>query len=289
MYSDGTAWGAPVRRGFAYVGAHEIHFRHAGPEGAPVVLCLHPSPASSLSIAPLVGELGRHFRVLAPDTLGNGDSSGPLPDQPEIGFYAGIVADFLKSQGVTRCTVYGCHTGAAIGMELALRGQVVVERLILDGVGLYDPAFQQKLLARYVPDLTPDREGLHVLRLWTMLRDMYLFWPWFEPKAANRRPVDLPPAATMHARFVETAKALTTFGHSYKAAFRYDKRAALPRLALPVLVTTAEGDMLSGADREVLAALPMGLHRTHAGFSDADAARRTGELFRDFLTGAIGP
>ena len=283
MYSDGTVWGARVRRAFEYFGDFEIHYRHCEPVDGQTVLCLHPSPVSALGIAPIVSELGRHFHVLAPDTLGNGDSAGPMPEVPDIAFYADVCTGFLKARGVTSCAIYGCHTGASIAMEIARRGDIAVRSLILDGVGIYPPDFRQKLLDNYIPDLTPDRDGLYALKLWMMLRDMYLFWPWFEKDAANRRPVDLPSSQSMHARFVETLKAVTTFGKSYQAAFRYDKLATLSRLEMPVMITSAEGDMLSGADQQVLAALPNGIHRANAGFADADAARRTGELFAGFL------
>lgn len=285
MYSDGTIWSAPVRRAFCYFGDYEIHFRHAGTDDLPVVLCLHPSPASSLGIAPIISELGRYFRVIAPDTLGNGDSRGPIPETPDIGFYADVMAEFLLEQGISRCSVYGCHTGAAIGMVLASDKRITVDRMILDGVGLYSPEFQEKLIANYIPDLRLDRNGEYALRLWQMLRDMYLFWPWFETKASNRRPVDLPSPEVMHARYLETLKAVNTFGNSYLAAFRFDKRRALSALTMPVMITSAEGDMLSGADQEVLERLVHGIHRQNYGFADRDGARRSGELFRDFLQG----
>lgn len=287
MYASDTAWHAPVRRAFAYAGEREIHYRHAGPADAPVVLCLHASPVSSLALVPLVSALGRSFRVLAPDTLGNGDSRGPMPEQPEIGFYAEVVADFLDAVGVTSCAVYGTHTGASIAMALARSGRVTIDRLILDGVGLYAPEFQQRVLRDYIPDLALDDSGAYLIRLWTMLRDMYLFWPWFDRRAAARRPIDLPPPPVMHQRFVEVLKSWDTFGRSYKAAFAFDKRAALAALTQTVLVTSAAGDMLGPHDAEIRALLARPVARSHPGYAAPDTAAATADLFRTFLAGEL--
>jgi pimeloyl-ACP methyl ester carboxylesterase len=287
MYGSDTAGHAPVRRAFAYVGDREIHYRHAGPPDAPVLLCLHASPVSSLALVPLVSALGRSFRVLAPDTLGNGDSRGPMPDQPDIGFYADVVADFLGAVGVARCAVYGTHTGASIGMALALSGRVAVDRLILDGVGLYTPEFRDRVLRDYIPDIAPDESGAYLVRLWSMLRDMYLFWPWFDRRAASRRPIDLPPAPVMHQRFLEVLKSWDTFGRSYKAAFAFDKRAALAALTQPVLVTTAAGDMLSTHDEELRRLLARPVARTHPGYATPETAAATAGLFGAFLAGEM--
>lgn len=289
MYSANISWHAPVRRAFAYVGENEIHYRHAGAPDAPVVLCLHASPVSSLALVPLIGALGRSFRVLAPDTLGNGDSRGPLPEQPEIGFYADIVADFLEERGVRRCAVYGTHTGASIAMELARRGRIAVDRLILDGVGLYSPEFQDRVLRDYIPDLALDESGAYLVRLWSMLRDMYLFWPWFDRRAASRRPVDLPPPEVMHQRFLEVLKSWDSFGRSYKAAFAFDKRAALADLPQPVLVTTVAQDMLSPHDAEIRSLLARPVARPNQGYATRETAEATADLFGTFLAGGLDP
>jgi pimeloyl-ACP methyl ester carboxylesterase len=287
MYSCNTPGHVPVRRAFAYVEDCEIHYRYAGPPNAPVVLCLHASPVSSLALVPLISALGRSFRVLAPDTLGNGDSHGPMPDQPDIRFYADVAAGFLSALGVRDCFVYGTHTGASIAMELARSGHVPVHRLILDGVGLYTPEFQERVLRNYIPDLQLDDSGAYLVRLWTMLRDMYLFWPWFDRRAGSRRPIDMPPAQVMHQRFLEVLKSCDTFGRSYKAAFAFDKRTALAALTQPVLVTTTSGDMLSAYEAEMCRLLARPVARPNPGYATPEAAEATADLFQSFITGDI--
>lgn len=287
MYTGVDQWHEPVYRAFEYFDGMEIHYRHAGDAAAPVLLCLHASPVSSVALVPLVSALGRSFRVLAPDTLGNGDSRGPIPRAPDIGFYADVCARFLERRGVDRCAVYGTHTGASIAMELARRGGVTIDRLILDGVGLYDAGFQREILENYIPEFRADASGAYLIELWSMLRDMYLFWPWFSRRAASRRDVDLPPPHVMHLRFVEVLKAYDTFGRSYKAAFRFDKRAVLAELEVPVLVTSVEQDMLSPHDAEILDLLPHGVARRHRGYASAETAAATADLFRAFLSGEM--
>jgi pimeloyl-ACP methyl ester carboxylesterase len=68
---------ARIRRGFADVAEGQVHYREAGQsaQGGLPLLMLHASPGSAKLLEPLMGELGRRRRVVATDTLGNGDSS----------------------------------------------------------------------------------------------------------------------------------------------------------------------------------------------------------------------
>ena len=77
-----------IKRGFAYVGERRVHFRAAG--GGPPVVLLHQSPRSSAELVPLMQVLARHFRVIAPDTPGYGQSDpvAPSSSEPTIDAFA---------------------------------------------------------------------------------------------------------------------------------------------------------------------------------------------------------
>jgi pimeloyl-ACP methyl ester carboxylesterase len=66
-----------VERSFIVTQSGRIHIASAG-VGAPVLL-LHQTPRSSDEFRDVLPLLGRHYHVIAMDTVGYGDSD-PLPD-----------------------------------------------------------------------------------------------------------------------------------------------------------------------------------------------------------------
>ena len=108
-----------IRRDFADLPTRQVHFRHAG-EGPPLLM-LHASPGSSKQLEGKIEALSRHHRVIAPDTPGNGDSTPLDIAAPAISDYAAALVQFLDAMGLEQCDVYGSHTGANIGLELAVR------------------------------------------------------------------------------------------------------------------------------------------------------------------------
>lgn len=272
-----------VKRGFVDVSAGQIHYRHAGRgDGVPLVM-LHASPGSSRQLEPLVEAFAGRRRVIAPDTLGNGDSSPPRQAQPTIEDLADGAAEALDGLGLATVDLYGTHTGASIAAMVALKHPARVRRLVLDGVGLYASADQEAILANYLPEVPVDHQGLHVLWTWQFCRDMYLFWPWFRRDRAGVRDVGLPAPEALHAKFVEVIKAYGTFRNSYRAAFRFDKRRHLPRLAVPTLAVCARDDMLFPYLDELGRLIPGAQTREIPGVGTPEAVAESARLIAAFL------
>ena len=270
-----------VRRGFIDVAEGQVHYREAGrpTPGMPTLVLIHASPGSALTLEPLLRAFGRSRHVIAPDTLGNGDSSPPPGDSVTVAQLAQAHLRALEALGIARFDLYGTHTGASIASEIAIAHPGRVRALVLDGVGLYGQEEQAEMLARYVPRVEIDQNGSQLHLLWAFVRDAYLFWPWYRKDAAHRRPTGLPEAHALHDKFVEVLKAARSFHLPYRAALGHDKRARLPLLAVPTLLTCAAEDML----HEYLGALgqlvPQAQCVTHAGTATPEALARTVELF----------
>lgn len=273
-----------IKRGFADISHGQIHYRHAGGDGPPLVM-LHASPGSSRQLEPLMTAFAPTRRVIAPDTLGNGDSAPPREARPTIDSLAAGALEALDALGLDRFDLYGTHTGASIAATIALLRPDRVRRLVLDGVGLYTPAEQAAILADYLPEVPVDHQGLHVLWAWQFCRDTYLFWPWFRHDRTGVRDVGLPPAETLHAKFVEVMKAYGTYRASYRAAFEFDKRARLPLLRVPTLAVCARSDMLFGYLDELAGLVPGATRQEIPGVGTPEAARETARLIGAFLDG----
>jgi pimeloyl-ACP methyl ester carboxylesterase len=234
-----------VRRGFVDVDGGQVHYRYAGQRTARPVVLIHASPGSGLSLEPLAAALSGDRYVIVPDTMGNGDSYGSMPEVPGIDFFAARAVEALDALGVDRFDLYGTHTGASIAAQIAIDRPDRVGSLILDGVGLYSDEMQAELLETYAPAMTPDLHGGHINWAWHFVRDTYMFWPWYRTDAAHRRQLGLPEPGVLHDKVVDVLKAIRTYHHSYRAAFRFDKRRRFEEIKVPTLAVCAQNDMLA--------------------------------------------
>jgi pimeloyl-ACP methyl ester carboxylesterase len=140
--------------------------------------------------------------------------------------------------------VYGSHTGAAIGTELAILAPDRVSALVLDGVSLMQGEELADVLARYAFPFEPDLEGAYLMRLFQFCRDQYMFFPWYNRTRAGRRDGGLGSATDLHAWITEVMKANATYHLNYRAAFKWPADKRMPLLQCPTLVTAAVNDPL---------------------------------------------
>ncbi|PVG80799.1 hypothetical protein DDE18_21345 [Nocardioides gansuensis] len=238
-----THTGGTSRR-YVRTGHGTSHVRIDGDPDAPVLLLVHGSPGSADSFAPLIADLARDHLVVSPDTLGNGYSSAPRGDAPQIGDFADASAAVLEELGLGPVEVYGSHTGACIALELACRRPDLVSRVVADGVPFLDEELRRDILANYFVDLAPQPHGEHLVRAWHVTRDAQLWWPWYRPTADAARPTAPAEVERLHALVMEWVKSGPTYQHSYRAAFGYDTRSRLAAVSVPVLVCATSEDML---------------------------------------------
>jgi len=226
-----------IDRAFARIEEGLVHYRHAGPADGPALLMLHASPGSSRGLERLMQEIGAvapTLRMLAPDTLGNGDSVEPSEAAPDIAWYADRVAEFMDATGTAEAVVYGTHTGARIAAELAIRHPAKVSQVIFDGIGDYEPEMRTLLLDRYAPEVEPDEYGRHLIWAFNFIRDQATHYPYFLRDPEHRLMTRaVPGAEEMHERVVELLKSVTSYHKSYRAAFAYPATERLPMVARP--------------------------------------------------------
>jgi pimeloyl-ACP methyl ester carboxylesterase len=277
---------APPRipRRFADLPEGQMHYREAGRErsGTPLLL-LHQASGGSRTMMPLMRVIGAHRPVIAPDLPGNGDSDPLTVPTPAMTDYAAAVGHFLDALGLDRVAVYGFHAGGSVAAELALARPGRVAAVILDSLGLYAPEEAAPFADAYVPQITRDPHGTHLVRVWHYVRDTYLFWPWFRTDAEAARGVGLPPLDEMHDKVLEVLKAMDHFGHYYRAAFLHDKRAVLPELRVPTLVTAGRNNSQAVHLAALAELVPGAETLLTAGVYQPDAAAETASEFRGWL------
>lgn len=273
-----------ILRGFTEIAEGQVHYRYAGldRDGPPLVM-FHPSPASSKVLEPLIARFARTRPVYALDTLGNGDSAPPVDLRREIAPYADAHLRALDNLGVRRFDAYGSHTGGNIACEIAIAAPERLRRVILDGMSVYADDERDDMLANYAPGVTKDINGLHLLWIWNFVKDTYVWWPWYRRTAATRRDQGMPPVEVLHDKVLEVLKATSSYHYPYQAAIAYPKRARLPLVDVPVLLTCAETDMLKVYFDEVRALMPRARAVMTPGLLTEADAQATLAVMLDFL------
>lgn len=274
-----------IVRGFVTIEEGQVHYRQAGETqaGQLPLLMFHASPGSAKSLEPLMQVLARNRRVIALDTLGNGDSCAPRQDNPDLAYFAQAHLRAITAMGIAQFDAWGAHTGANIACELAIENSDRVRSLIIDGIGLYSPQEQAELLMHYLPSVHIDQQGSQFHLLWNFVRDAYLFWPWYQKDSQHRRAIGLPNASELHDKAVEVFKAARTFHLSYKAALSYPKEQRLPLIKVPTLLTCSRHDMLHVYFQKLADLVNPTRAESTAGLGTPDALQETAAVFERFL------
>jgi pimeloyl-ACP methyl ester carboxylesterase len=247
--------GPGVKRQFVDVGGRAQMVRHAGDRSAPAVLLLHDAPGSSLMETARIAELAAAHFVLAPDLPGSGESETLGPDA-ELHDYAAAIWRLCDALGLGPVAIEGHGFGASLAVQMAAQQSQRARSVAIDGLLLADDDEREALLAHYAPPVTIERDGAHWYRLWLMLRDGLVYWPWYDTRRAalRRAPVSFD-AQMLHDRTVETMKQGSDYHHFVNAALRHDAARALAACTAPVFLIGDPAAALGGVYGERLAEL----------------------------------
>jgi pimeloyl-ACP methyl ester carboxylesterase len=215
-----------VERWFVATGSGRIHVAAAG-AGAPVLL-LHQTPRSWDEFREVLPLLGRHYRAIAMDTVGYGDSD-PLPEgQASIESWAKAAHELLVAQGIGRAAIVGHHTGAAIAVEIAAAYPEQVAALVLSASPYVDAA--RRAAAReskhVIDEAAPRADGGHLAELWSMRH------PFYPPER-----IDL-----MERFIVDALKVGARAAEGHRVVDRYEMEKRLPLVRCPTLVIAPTAD-----------------------------------------------
>ena len=119
-----------------------VHYHDAG-SGTPLVLIHGGGPGAggwsnySRNLEPL----SKHFRVICPDLPGFGRSDMKPVGSAMPGWYAEVMADFLRALGLEKAHFIGNSLGGMVTLKLALEHPEMVDKMVLMGTGGSLPVF----------------------------------------------------------------------------------------------------------------------------------------------------
>ncbi len=129
-------WPVPYESVFLDTTYGKVHTIVSGPEDAPPALLLHASGLSAWSWLYNVGELNKHCRTYAVDTIGDAGKSvlSDLDNYPKDGqALSAFYLEISDKLGVNSAYVVGASQGGFIGTNLALYAPERVKKLVLLG------------------------------------------------------------------------------------------------------------------------------------------------------------
>ncbi|WP_350291524.1 alpha/beta fold hydrolase [uncultured Croceitalea sp.] len=212
----------------------KLHFYTMGK--GPALVMMHPSPSSAESLLPLAKELAENFTVFCVDTPGYGKSD-PLVKKPEnLRDYTRFLNKAFFKLGLEKPALYGSATGAQLAIRYGLEYPEAVSHIFLDNSAHFDDDLRDKVLKNYFPDLTPKINGNHLDIIWTMVSQMFQFFPWCfttEEYALNRPQM---PLVVLQMVAMDYLKAGEHYNVAYMAAFKHEKGEFVQQLKIPTTI-----------------------------------------------------
>ena len=228
-----------ARRGYADTRYGQVHYREAG-QGPPLVL-LHATPRSARVYAKLQPLLADSCRVIAPDTLGFGNSD-PLPEAVTMEMLAYSIADLIEGLGLGKTAVFGLHTGNKVGAALAANRPDLVSHFVCCGMthsivverDKRDGAIKE-IVDKYFATESAAPDGSPLLRGWARTYKA-LAETWWGARVVDANPLSMAHLEEAQDEALDRIQARAAFDAVYRANFGFDLAAAMARLTMPTLV-----------------------------------------------------
>ena len=239
-----------MKKRFIKINQQQLHFRYAG-KGRPIIL-FHASPSSSKMMTALMKELSQQFFVIAVDTPGYG-LSDPLPEEvPEIKDYVHCFKQFFDQLGLSKFAVYGTASGAQIAARYALTYPEDVFQVYLDSTAHFTDEQRADILRDYFPNLSPRYDGSHLGKMWKMIRNLFVYFPWSDPQPQNRLTRPFPPAAILHQVAQDYLQGGSDYDKASRAAFLHERAEYVQQLKPPTTIFNCEASIVRPYTEQLL-------------------------------------
>lgn len=145
--------GVPIEENWTDAGTVKTNYLTAG-QGTPVILVHGHSVTGAVSWGSVISVLSSHFKVIAPDVVGYGESEKPSASYSRS-FFAEWLGNFLDALKIMNATLVGISQGGAISIQYALDNPDRVDRLVLinsAGLGKWIPpvGYAVSMAFRYI-------------------------------------------------------------------------------------------------------------------------------------------
>jgi pimeloyl-ACP methyl ester carboxylesterase len=212
------------------INGFSMHYREQG-SGEPVVL-MHGFPLSSQIFESQIDVLSRHFRVIAPDLRGFGQS--PSSDRFTVNSLADDVHTLLSRIGALPCILGGLSMGGYVAEAFIRKHPGDVKKLIL-------------LNTKADADAPPAREGRNKMIELCRKSGSAGVAKEMLPKMLSPATIERNDAVVDKVIKLMESQPAKTIEHALEALRdRDDQTQLLPNIKVPTLIISGDGDQITG-------------------------------------------
>jgi pimeloyl-ACP methyl ester carboxylesterase len=215
-----------MKKAYVDTEAGQIHFRFREGKGTPII-CLHQTASSSAMFEAFMENYAGNEPIYALDTPGFGRSYDP-DGEPDMREYAQMLIAAIDSLGIDNFHVFGHHTGASIGIEIA---DLVAERtssLMMIGPVVLTDEEREQFATVYPKPFEPKADASHLQEMWNYIKsigpDMSL--------------------ELQHREMVDTARAWEGHIKVYSQIWNQDFASLYDDIKAPMLIMCSPDDVL---------------------------------------------
>ena len=208
-----------MKRGYIDTPEGQVHYRTEG-NGEPILL-LHKAGLSSDEYTEMLPFLGKHYRAIAMDTLGYGNTELPLKE-PKFDEYVQNIEHFISSMKLKKINIVGHLLGASFAVEIAAVHPEWVKKLVLWDCIFLEPEVRRQTQEEYSKEHMEFKlDGSHLTDVWKSRGPK----PDTNLKLVQRSAVE----------YMKSSLGAAS-GISHRALFAYDIEPKLPMIKCPTLL-----------------------------------------------------
>ena len=236
-------------------------------------LFLHDMPGGIDLHRDNLAGIGEGGPVLGFDLGGNGNSD--LAGTVDLETWLDQIDDVLDHMGWNSVVLCAQGLSGAVAAAYAARSAGRVSSLTLRSPALLNDADRAAFAAHPAPDISPEADGTHLMRLWQHLRDQELWFPWFDTShtAIRKAPPRIAPR-DLNARAVTILKQARHYAPIWDLLSSHDLPGTLDALSVPVTIATDPADVFAPLAERRGPSAAAWFPTLHPEFPHADHARR---------------
>jgi pimeloyl-ACP methyl ester carboxylesterase len=175
-----------------------------------------------------IERLAGEFPMYALDTPGFGGSFDP-EGMPGMTQYCAWIMAAIDALGIEKFHLFGHHTGACIGVEIAARHPARVAKLMMIGPVPLTQEEREEFRQHYSSPFAPTADGDYLKDTWDYLEGL-----------GSNADLDL-----HHRELVDTARAYMGRYQIYTSVWDQDFPSYYAEVSCPILIMSAEDDVLN--------------------------------------------
>lgn len=216
-----------IRKAYTDCSAGQIHYRYVNSPGKDTIVFFQQTASSSAMYDKTLAALAGEYTMYALDTPGFGGSFDP-EGMPSMAQYCDWMVEAMDALGLRRAHLFGHHTGACFGTEIAARHPDRVQSLMMVGPVPLTQAERDEFRKHFSTPMAPDPQGAYLKTTWDYLAGL----------GAHH---DL---ALHHREVIDTLRAYMGRFKAYSAVWDQDWPAFYRQVRCPMLIMCAEDDVL---------------------------------------------